>query len=569
MAGKPTGSRVPVRGTIGKRIPLGGTTSSSGAQIGVNLELPDGTIPTLAQLAAILADPSYATDSGGVPATPITWQNITFVPPNVSRLAQSGVWYPPPPDDPEDGLIVPGPAGKDGANGTSGFPLYLEPEQPDDPLLIPGPTGAAGATGAQGLPGVSGQSVMLFQPDEPEDHGPMPGVAGPPGSTGPAGAAGVQGITFNFEADDPEQLPPIPGNNASALMQQRGGTWSSVIALTTPANDIPITIAEDCTIQDVTILTEGGTGSCTIDIWRTPVGSGTYPPTVANTILNTRLPVTSGKYYRDTALSEFNTTALAQGDSVIFHLATCSVFTSVTILMTLKRVGSTSADGYTDARAISALEGASPTMTGAWTFDPTAGNNVYIQNAANAPVQIIGSATTGESFGLEITAGTNSSDTPFSVADHSGVKTYFEVQGNGALSGYGPTLGSQVDMTPDVGTVVLTPTGISSPSSSTVTATWRRSGGLVTWTVPAITGTSTSTAFTLTGTIPAAIVPATTKYIVVGPIEDAGTIGAAQMDVAVTGSALVFLKNGSSAGFTNTSSTKGVSSNISFSYSVD
>ena len=192
MAGKPTGSRVPVRGTIGKRIPLGGTTSSSGAQIGVNLELPDGTIPTLAQLAAILADPSYATDSGGVPATPITWQNITFVPPNVSRLAQSGVWYPPPPDDPEDGLIVPGPAGKAGANGTSGFPLYLEPEQPDDPVTIPGVAGAAGAAGAAGTagaPGVSGFPIYV----EPQDADDPLVVPGPVGATGPQGATGPSG----------------------------------------------------------------------------------------------------------------------------------------------------------------------------------------------------------------------------------------------------------------------------------------------------------------------------------------------------------------------------------------
>jgi len=118
------------------------------------------------------------------------------------------------------------------------------------------------------------------------------------------------------------------------------------------------------------------------------------------------------------------------------------------------------------------------------------------------------------------------------------------------------------------GSFTGTPTGVTSPSSSTVTVKWARTGNQVTMMVPAVTGTSSSTAFTITGTIPAAILPVTTQWAAVSPIEDAGSTGAAQYAVSVSTGVITFAKNGSTTGFTNSSTTKGISSTISFTYQL-
>lgn len=153
--------------------------------------------------------------------------------------------------------------------------------------------------------------------------------------------------------------PGLPGLNASALIQQRGATWNNGLsAIVVPMIDVPIVIAEDCSIQDVTILTEGGTGSCSIDIWSTPFGA--YPPTVSNTIISgSSYPaIVSGVAYRDTTLAGFSNTTLSKGSTVVFHLRSSSVFSSIVILMSLKRTGALADNGYTNAQAIAAVAGA-------------------------------------------------------------------------------------------------------------------------------------------------------------------------------------------------------------------
>ena len=93
----------------------------------------------------------------------------------------------------------------------------------------------------------------------------------------------------------------------------------------------------------------------------------------------------------------------------------------------------------------------SPTMTGSWTFAGavafsssvsfasgftlTGGNNDYA-------ITLDGSATTGESYGVEINAGTNASDIAFLVNSHSGTQ-FFQILGTGAITVGAPTGGSQ------------------------------------------------------------------------------------------------------------------------------
>lgn len=115
----------------------------------------------------------------------------------------------------------------------------------------------------------------------------------------------------------------------------RGATWSSINGPILAGAMLPVSviIPFNCTIRDVTVLTSGGTGSCQLDIWKTPYAS--YPPTVANSIVASAPPkISGGIKYQDTTLSGW-TTSCAQFDTMIFFLASSSVFTEINIFLTL------------------------------------------------------------------------------------------------------------------------------------------------------------------------------------------------------------------------------------------
>ena len=113
----------------------------------------------------------------------------------------------------------------------------------------------------------------------------------------------------------------------------RSSTWqSSSGAVTVPAVDVPIYMRSACTLIEATILTQGGTGSCVVDIWKTPIG--TYPPTSANSICGGNYPsITSGTTLVKTSLTGW-TTAVSAGDTIMFHLTSSSTFTYITIQLT-------------------------------------------------------------------------------------------------------------------------------------------------------------------------------------------------------------------------------------------
>lgn len=118
------------------------------------------------------------------------------------------------------------------------------------------------------------------------------------------------------------------------------------------------------------------------------------------------------------------------------------------------------------------------------------------------------------------------------------------------------------------GEFTLTPTGGMSFSPSTVTATWTLQGDFVELIIPGIIGTSNADTFTLTGSIPSQLVPATTKWLAVAPMEDNGTFAASQTEAKVSAGVITFGIAGSSANWTATGS-KGVSSPLCLVYSVN
>lgn len=249
-------TRVQVRGSTGKSIRFPVSTVGSGAQIGVDLRLPDGSVPTLAQLAAALATGAALNDlpgniSPGTGGVAIIWNTITHVPAQIlyapRSIAEDGDAedYPrmavagPPgvrgpqgfpsgsPDDGEDPGLIPGAAGPVGPAGAPGAPgattpVHMYMDDAEDPGLIPGASGPAGQPGAsiQGSPGVT----IPMYPEDPEDPGLIPGAAGPVGKTGSTGAPGV---TIPMYPDDAEDALPIPGIQGPIGPQGTPGSSSS------------------------------------------------------------------------------------------------------------------------------------------------------------------------------------------------------------------------------------------------------------------------------------------------------------------------------------------------------
>ena len=221
---RPTQTRVPVRGTIGKRVPL------PQAQVAAATATANAALAA-ATAAGITVEMPPAGFGGSASPAPIYWQQILYVPPNVKYAPI----YIPEDVDQEAPPVIPGPAGSAGsagaagAAGAAGPAIFLEAEAADDPAIpipgVPGPVGNTGSTGPAGPAGPVGPAGLpiIFEPDF-EDHVPFPGPSGPAGATGATGSQGATGNPgsagnasmtnfLDWEPDDTytQAPPPFPG----------------------------------------------------------------------------------------------------------------------------------------------------------------------------------------------------------------------------------------------------------------------------------------------------------------------------------------------------------------------
>jgi hypothetical protein len=195
------------------------------------------------------------------------------------------------PGPPGKRSFVPGLAGATGAAGAAGA------------------TGGAGAAGATGAPGAFLRGRTGLQ-------GRRSVIPGLPGSAGAAGAAGATG-----------------GTGATGAQQPVGAAWvnfSNGLPIVLPVNAVPRMISGTYAIKEVTILTEGGVGSCVIKIWKANYSSH-YPPISSDDITGgANVTISGGTVYDDSTLSGW-TTALSQGDILLFTLASVSGFSYVQV----------------------------------------------------------------------------------------------------------------------------------------------------------------------------------------------------------------------------------------------
>ena len=108
----------------------------------------------------------------------------------------------------------------------------------------------------------------------------------------------------------------------------RGATWvASSGAVTTPTNDVYVQIPRACTLKEVTIMTSGGPGNCTVDIRKGTFAS--FPP-VTSICGGTPPAIAAGTTYDNTTLSGW-TVSFAANDVLAFHITGVVSFTQVAI----------------------------------------------------------------------------------------------------------------------------------------------------------------------------------------------------------------------------------------------
>lgn len=123
----------------------------------------------------------------------------------------------------------------------------------------------------------------------------------------------------------------VTASTSSSAVFQKGAGWMNSTVITTPTFDFDITLPRNCTLAEVTILTKGGAGGCTIDIWKSTFGS--YPPVLGGTICGGSPPaIAAGVKYDNSTLAGWTTTFLA-GDILLFHLSGVTVFTQIEITL--------------------------------------------------------------------------------------------------------------------------------------------------------------------------------------------------------------------------------------------
>jgi hypothetical protein len=112
-------------------------------------------------------------------------------------------------------------------------------------------------------------------------------------------------------------------------------TWSNDLsAISTPINDVLRFIVSRYKIHRATLLCEGGSGSCTVYIWRSNLANH-YPPVIGDDITGgNHLVIASGETLDDDTLSGWET-ELIPGDVLLCQLHASATFTTVQLNLTI------------------------------------------------------------------------------------------------------------------------------------------------------------------------------------------------------------------------------------------
>lgn len=297
--------QIPVVGGLRKTI-----TIPDVGDVGTTIAGYAGQTLSLAQLKALLGVPASgsSTSSGGSSAPSASL--------NVGPGLSGG------------GVLV----GAVPLNLTAPIPVFLHGGDDGggdggDATPIPGERGLDGAAGPQGP---TGPAVYLAAEDGEDGWHAVPGnpgAAGAPGAAGPTGPA----TGLLYAADAPEDAPP-PVVPSPLRTVNKGASWvSSTAIVAASANVVYVNCPVPGTIRRVKVMTSGGPGNCVLDVWKAPFGS--FPPTVANSIVASAPPtIAGGTTYSDATLTGW-TRSIAAGDVLAFKITSCATFTQIMLVL--------------------------------------------------------------------------------------------------------------------------------------------------------------------------------------------------------------------------------------------
>lgn len=124
-------------------------------------------------------------------------------------------------------------------------------------------------------------------------------------------------------------------NAAKSSGSVESAGWNSTSGPVQTAMSVPqdVLIPSACTLLEVYILTQGGSGSCAVNLWKANL-SNHFPPTVTDDITGGTSPAiaSSSTPYANSTLSGW-TKSLALGDVIRCTLASNTGFTSVKIIL--------------------------------------------------------------------------------------------------------------------------------------------------------------------------------------------------------------------------------------------
>lgn len=408
-------------------------------------------------------------------------------------------------------------------------------------------------------------------------------------------------------------------SGATILLGTNGGTSNGFFSVTGPTTALrtftfPNASATVLTDNALVTVTQGGSGANTLTNHGVLVGSGTSPiSAIAAMASDNVLMGVTGANPSAVAIGNCGDATHAISYNTTTHAWGCQAISAGTGTVTNVATGTGLTGGpITTTGTLSVDQSFSPTWTGTQTFTPSGTSPITINHNSGASLDltITGSGASGIRGSVVNTTNSNGAYAGWDLADSSGALFQLHIYppatasapftggltgeqlvigtsanvpvsigtsgverirltGAGALSGYGATAGTVVDMSPDTGSFTGTLTGMSGATSGTVT--WSKMGQLVTITIASVTGTSNTTAMTMTG-LPASLEPATQRQLVPINLIDGGSNVAGYADITNGSTTVTFARivaaTGvySPSGFTNSGS-KGLSL-ASFTYSL-
>jgi hypothetical protein len=154
------------------------------------------------------------------------------------------------------------------------------------------------------------------------------------GASPPGVATEVRKLTFEGAALTAESDSGVVVTIDDAGVVKEASWTNALGAISVPINDVIRYSGADRRIKECVVLTQGGTGSCTIEIWKSNLGAH-FPPVSGDDITGgANVVISSGTTHQDSTLSGWST-LIGKDDVFLFKLTACSTFTNVTISLRL------------------------------------------------------------------------------------------------------------------------------------------------------------------------------------------------------------------------------------------